>query len=93
MFTNIRTYESHEQMPAQIIFPELSYQVMGVVFDLAKKLPIGLPEKDYQRGLALLLDEHKIKFRREVYIPISLAGKVISRYFADFVIDEKIFLN
>lgn len=80
-------------METKIIHSELSYKIMGAVFEVGKKLPVGLPEKDYQKALALLLTERGIPFKREVYIPIIFNGKVLSKYFADFVVDEQILLE
>jgi GxxExxY protein len=78
---------------AALIYPELSYKIMGAVFDTANVLPFGLPEKDYQKAFASVLEKLKIPFEREVYIPINIAGKHISKYFADFVIDKKILVE
>ncbi len=49
--------------------------------------------KDYQKALALIFKEKGIPFEKEVYIPILIRGQVISKYFADFVVDNKIILE
>lgn len=84
-------------MPAgkqvKIILPELSYQTMGAVFDVFKELGYGFQEKYYHRALSMLLERKKILFKREHYHPVYFQGKVIGRYFIDFVIDGKIALE
>ncbi len=82
-----------DRKTADLIYPELSYAIVGILFEVANALPPGLPEKDYQRALSMLLTDRKINFAREVYIPITLLGKLVSKYFADFVIDNKILLE
>ena len=76
-----------------IVFPELSYAVMGATFEVAHELPTGLPEKDYQKALAVALTTRKIQFTRERYIPLKMREAVTSKYFADFIIEDKILLE
>jgi len=77
----------------KILFPELSYQVMGAVFQVFKELKYGFQEKYYHRALATILRNLGIAFRQEVYHPILFHGKIIGRYFIDFIIEDKIALE
>jgi GxxExxY protein len=77
----------------KILFPELSYQVMGAIFQVFKELGYGFQEKYYHRALAAVLQNFGIPFRQEVYHPILFRGKIIGRYFIDFIIDNKIALE
>jgi GxxExxY protein len=53
----------------------------------------SLPLKKYLESLAIELGEEDINFKREVYIPLNYKSKNISRYFADFIIENKILLG
>ena len=77
----------------KVIFPELSYQVIGAAFHVFNELGWGLTEKDYQKALAHECTEAKIRFRREVYIPLEYKSVNIGRYFADFIIEDKLLLE
>lgn len=81
------------EKPAKIILPELSYQIMGAVFDVFKELGYGFQEKYYHRALSTLLKKKGILFKQEHYHPIYFQGKIIGRYFIDFVIAGKIALE
>ena len=76
-----------------IIFPELSYKIIGASFNVFNQLGWGLPEKDYQRALAQEFTEESLQFKREVYIPLEYKAVNIGRYFADFIIDNKILVE
>lgn len=67
----------------EYVYDELSYKVVGSLFDVYKKLGSGHPEKAY--GSALLQDfgEKEIEFKQ------GGAGK----YCPDFLIDEKFVLG
>lgn len=73
--------------------PELSYQLIGLSFEMFKKLGYGYQEKYYHRGYAELLKREKIPFHQELMVPIKFENKIIGRYFIDFLIDGKIALE
>ena len=53
----------------------------------------GLPEKDYQNALAIELSKLKLIFTREVFVPLHYKTVNIGKYFADFIVDDKIILE
>jgi len=77
----------------EIIFPELSYKIIGASFKVFNELGWGLPEKDYQKALIKEFDGLGLNFQKEVYIPLKYKALNISRYFADFIIDNKILVE
>jgi GxxExxY protein len=74
---------------------ELSYKLVGAIYNVANTYGSGQKELVYQNALAEELESLKIPFKREVSIPIESAktGKVLGRYQLDFVIDEKIIVE
>lgn len=76
-----------------IIHPELSYRISGVLFDVFKELGPGLQEKYYQRAIAQGLRGNNIMFREQVMVPLLYQEKDIGRYFLDFLIEGKIVLE
>ncbi|MCX6702301.1 MAG: GxxExxY protein [Candidatus Wolfebacteria bacterium] len=77
----------------EIVLPDLSYKIIGAAFEVFNELGWGLPEKDYQIALSKELKELGFNVKREVYIPLKYKTSNISRYFADFVVDDKILLE
>ena len=76
-----------------LIYPELSYQIMGVLFRVHRKLGNSYQEKYYQRAVEVGLKKEKIPYKREVLVRLSYADEQIGRYYLDFVIDGKIALE
>jgi len=78
---------------AEIIYPDLSYQIVGILFKVYKSLGGGLQEKIYQRAIGQALLNGNITFQDEVRFDLQYNGSTIGKYFIDFVIDKKIALE
>lgn len=70
----------------KIIYPELSYKLTGILFNVHNELGKYSREKQYGDLLEQKLAEEKIDFKREVNIGGS--GNIL-----DFIIDNKIALE
>lgn len=77
----------------KVNYPELSYRIVGILFDVYNELGYGYQEKYYQRAVKRLLNKEKIKHQKELSCPLSMAGKSIGRYQLDFLVDDKIVLE
>lgn len=75
---------------SELIYPDLSYKIVGLLFDIYNELGFGYQEKYYQRALKIKLDCEKIKYKKECLKTIKIDSQIIGRYFIDFVIDDKI---
>jgi GxxExxY protein len=76
-----------------LIYPELSYKIMGTLFKVHNKLGPKFQEKYYQRAIEIELKKQKIPFAREKVIKLEYENEKIGKYFIDFVIDGKIALE
>jgi len=78
-----------------LLYPNISYQVQGAIFEVANKYGKGLKENIYQKALAEEFAKRGIKFEEQKRINIySLeTGKILGTYVPDFVIDNKIILE
>lgn len=78
-----------------LLYPELSYQIQGAVFEVANKYGKGLKENIYQKALAEEFTKRDIRFEEQKRINIhSLeTGKILGTYVPDFVIKDKIILE
>ena len=78
---------------AEIIYPELSYQIVGILFEVYNELGSGLREKTYQQAIKYLLINNKIKYSELLPVNLIFKDKIIGKYFIDFLIDDKIVLE
>ena len=67
-------------------FGRLSYDTIGACIDVQSQLGVHCTEVDNQRALALALPKRGLQFQREVEIPITYDGVVITKRRVDFVI-------
>ena len=92
MSTNIRI-ENKLLRRQDLVYPELSFQIIGVLFDVYNKLGNGFDEKIYQRATAEGLKQCGINFQEQVYAPLIYQGKNVGRNYFDFLIEDIIILE
>lgn len=80
-------------MRNELIHKELSYKVVGILYDVYNTLGYGHKEKHYQRAIAAAFKSEKITFQEQVSYSINYKETNIGRYFLDFLVDDKIVLE
>jgi len=78
---------------ANLVYPELSYKIVGILFEVHSRLGGGFVEKYYQRAIEKLLKENKLQYRKELMANISFKDDYIGKYFLDFLVENKIILE
>ena len=78
---------------SDIIFPELSYKLVGVLYSVHSQMGHGFLERYYQKAIAAELAKNNIKFEEQVKVELIIAGESIASGFTDFIIEEKIILE
>jgi GxxExxY protein len=79
---------------SNIIFKEESRKVVGAIFEVHKRLGVGLLERVYQEALAIELQYRGIPFERERrYDVYYREQRLDSQYIADFVCYDKIIVE
>jgi len=77
----------------KLIYPKLSYILMGVLFEVHNKLGTKYQEKHYQRAIEIKLKELNIPYKREVKVNVEFEKESLGEFFIDFVVDSKIILE
>lgn len=77
----------------KIIYPKLSYKVVGIAFEVFNKSGFGRSEKYYQRAFEEELKNSKINYEKEKVVSINYKGIKIGNYFLDFLVDDKIIVE
>ncbi len=73
-----------------LLYPELSYAIIGCAFDVYNTLGSGYHEKYYQKALMEAFVQKGISFQSEVSFPIRYKEKIIGRKRLDFLVEERI---
>ncbi|MBI3501717.1 MAG: GxxExxY protein [Bacteroidetes bacterium] len=76
-----------------LVYPELSFEIVGCAFEVYNELGFGHSEKVYQKALSVSFKNHKINYKEQVYFPVKFKNELVGKGFCDFIIDEKIIVE
>ncbi len=76
-----------------LLFPELSYKIVGSAFDVHNNLGSGHYEKYYQKALAESFSKNQLKFKEQTYFPLKFNNKIIGKNFIDFLVEDKVIVE
>ncbi len=76
-----------------LIYPDLCYQIMGVLFDVWSKLGFRYKEKFYQKAITQGFEISRLHFKEQLPVRIYYKGKFLGIYYFDFLIEDKIILE
>ncbi len=77
----------------KLVYPDLSYKIIGILFSVFNELGYGYQEKYYQKAIAITFKENEIKFKEQVFTPLEFKGQKIGGYYLDFLIEDKLILE
>jgi len=73
-----------------IVYPVLSYEIMGAIFEVHKKLGPGFLESVYHKALVEEFSERGIKIEAQKTINLTYKNKKIGLHRLDLVVDDKV---
>jgi GxxExxY protein len=76
-----------------IVLPDLSYFVVGVLFDIYNDIGFGHLERVYQKAIADTLKYKDIKFSDQPSLSLQYRGTKVGRYIPDFIIANSLVLE
>lgn len=88
MYENTNTKSPPQLNRPDLVLPEFSYKIMGILFEVNRQLGGGYQEKYYQRCVAKELINAHYKFQEQVPIPLQYKGEKIGIYYLDFFIED-----
>ena len=77
----------------KIIYPELSYEINGILFDVHNELGQFCNEKQYCDLIEDYLRNLNLKYEREKILPPSFRNESKGRNKIDFLVEDKIILE
>ena len=82
-----------ELIRKDLIYPELSYKIIGCAFDVHNELGGGHHEKYYQRALAEAFSRRNLIFKEQAYYSLKYRGKIVGKGFVDFIVNDKVIVE
>ncbi len=83
----------HYLQRSDLLYPELSFVLVGTLFDVHNSFGGGHPERIYQKAIAQGLKEKNIEFKEQYHVPLYFNGAIVGRYYLDFLVEDKIILE
>ena len=80
-------------MTADYIYKDLTYEIIGCLYEVHKELGSVHKEVIYHKAIAVELRNKNIPFVEEQSIGVKYKGKTIGVYKPDFIIDDKVILE
>ena len=77
----------------ELLYSDLTYKIIGVLYEVFNELGPGFRESTYERAVAVGLDNSKLVFRRQLPYAVTYQGKLVGRYYFDFLIESKVILE
>lgn len=77
----------------KLIYPELSYKIIGVLIKVHNQLGPKFQEKHYQKAIEIEFKKENINFKAEKEVDLFYDKNLIGKYRFDFVIENKIILE
>ena len=72
------------------LYEDLTRQIIKAIFNVHNRLGYGYREKELQRALAEEFKKPGLGFVRELFCNLVYEGKVISKFYIDFVVEGKV---
>ncbi|PIR92548.1 GxxExxY protein [Candidatus Falkowbacteria bacterium CG10_big_fil_rev_8_21_14_0_10_44_15] len=86
-------YNKNSLQRGDIVYPELSYLIVGCLYETYNELGGGYQEKHYQKALAKNFINHNINFISQAPYLIKFKGEIIGKYYTDFIIENRVVLE
>lgn len=78
---------------SNIVYPELSYKIMGAIFDVHKELGPGFLESVYEKALIEELKSKGLKVETQKSIDLRYKNKKIGVHRLDLIVEDKVVLE
>lgn len=76
-----------------LLYPELSYKIMGCAFNVYNQLGSGHLEKVYQKALAIAFTKAGLKFSEQLKNEVFFEGENLGYGKSDFLVENKIIVE
>lgn len=76
-----------------VLYPKLSYKIVGLLFEVYNTLGYGLREKTYQSAIEEQLKCHKLSYIKESLGKLKIGDNMFKKYYIDFVVENKIVIE
>ncbi|EKD58655.1 MAG: hypothetical protein ACD_56C00077G0006 [uncultured bacterium] len=77
----------------KVIYKELSYEVVGCIFEVFKELGYGFKERYYEEAIAREFSKRGINHKRQIQYKLKYKDEFIGLHQFDFLVEDKIIVE
>lgn len=77
----------------KVIYPELSYKIIGCLFEVYNDLSFGYREKYYYNAIKKAFDRCGIRYKEQFCISLTYKDEKVGKFFIDFLVENKVVLE
>ena len=77
----------------ELVYKEMSYLIVGVLFEVFKEIGYGHKEYVYQKAISLYLTKNQLQYDEQIRFDLIVLGEKITTSILDFLIEDKIILE
>src|SRR5688572_19467876 len=78
---------------SDLVYPELSYEIIGCAYEVWDELGPGHLEKFYQKALSISFRNRNKKFQEQVKYSLKFKTEIIGKGYLDFLVEDKIIVE
>lgn len=76
-----------------LVHEELSYEILGALFDVYNEIGPGHREHVYQKAVAVMFKKRKVVFEEQVKVDLWIADEIIGTYYLDFLVAGEVIVE
>ncbi len=76
-----------------LVYPELSYEIIGCAYEVWDELGPGHLEKVYQKSLGIAFGIRKIAFEEQIPYQLKFKNEIVGKGILDFLVDKKVIVE
>lgn len=77
----------------KVIYKELSYKIIGAIFEVYNELGYGFKERYYEDAIAKEFENNNISYKRQLPCELKYKNEVIGNFRLDFLVEDKIVIE
>ena len=82
-----------DELKGKLIYPDLSYSIIGCAYDVFNQIGGGHKELVYQKAMKESLIMKRLKHKEQVFYKVKYGEKTVGKNFFDFLVDEKVLVE
>lgn len=77
----------------KLLYRDLSYKIIGVLFDVSNELGFGYQERYFEEAVAKGLKMEDLKFNRQISYKLTFKNEIVGIFRLDFLIEDLVVLE